>query len=68
MVLVQISSCNNLYYFKMFKLALIIYRKLILCRLAMGSNNLQHKEPIMEYILLFFITLGIDFIIVVWVE
>lgn len=52
----------------MWKFGLLVYRKLILCRLAMGSNNLSHKEPITEYILMYIITLFFDFILVIWIE
>ena len=32
------------------------------------SRNIKHKDPIMEYAILFGLTLGFDFILVIWVE
>lgn len=52
----------------MFKLALIIYRKFIIGRLAMGSNNLRHKEPLMEYFLLFAICILIDLFLIMFID
>ncbi|CAD8172520.1 unnamed protein product [Paramecium pentaurelia] len=52
----------------MWKLGLIVYRKQFLCRLAMGSSNLKHKEPVTEYIFLFLFTIIFDFILVIWIE
>lgn len=52
----------------MFKLGFLFYKKVILTRIMIVSRNIKHKDPIMEYAILFGLTLGFDFILVVWVE
>lgn len=52
----------------MFKLSMILYRRHLLAKVAMGTSNQAHKNPIMESLILAFLAVGIDFIFVMWIE
>jgi hypothetical protein len=52
----------------MLKLAMIVYRRHVIARVAMGQNNRVQKNPIMESLVLVTLAVGIDFIFVMWIN
>lgn len=52
----------------MLKLAMVVYRRHVIAKVAMGQSNRAAKNPIMESLVLVILAIGIDTIFVLWIR